>query len=343
MQYRPLGRTDLKVSLIGLGTMTWGEQNSEAEAHAQMDMAMAAGVNFFDTAEMYPVAPRAETQGRTEQYIGSWFAKTGKRREIVLATKVIGPGMFPYIRGGPKLDRASVLAACETSLKRLQTDYIDLYQVHWPQRPANYFGRLGYEEGGDGGVSIEETLDALGELVRQGKVRHIGISNETPWGLSEYLRLHREKNLPRVASVQNPYSLLNRSYEIGLAEFAAREDVGLLAYSPLAMGVLSGKYLDGAKPAGSRMALFTRFTRYQGEQAEAATRAYVELARAQNLDPAQMALAFVNSRSFVVSTLLGATTPAQLKIALDSAALTLSSKVLREIDAIHRRYTIPCP
>ncbi|SEQ50616.1 Predicted oxidoreductase [Solimonas aquatica] len=343
MQYRPLGRTGLNISLIGLGTMTWGEQNSEAEAHAQMDMAVAAGVNFFDTAEMYPVAPRAETQGRTEQYIGSWFAKTGKRREIVLATKVIGPGMFPYIRGGPKLDRASVLAACETSLARLQTDYIDLYQVHWPQRPANYFGRLGYEEGGDGGVSIEETLDALGELVRQGKVRHIGISNETPWGLSEYLRLHREKNLPRVASVQNPYSLLNRSYEIGLAEFAAREDVGLLAYSPLAMGVLSGKYLDGAKPAGSRMALFTRFTRYQGEQAEAATRAYVELARAQQLDPAQMALAFVNSRPFVVSTLMGATTPAQLKIALDSAELRLSSKVLREIEAIHRRHTIPCP
>jgi len=344
MQYRRLGRSDLRVSHVCLGTMTWGEQNSEAEAHAQMDMALAAGVNFFDTAEMYPVAPLAETQGRTEQYIGSWFAKTAQRKKVILATKVTGPGMFPYIRGGTRLDYASVLAACDTSLQRLQTDYIDLYQVHWPQRPANFFGKLGYEaDGSDGGVPIAETLGAMAELVKQGKVRHIGISNETPWGLSEYLRLHREQNLPRVVSVQNPYSLLNRSYEIGLAEFAAREDVGLLAYSPLAMGVLSGKYLGGKRPANTRMTLFTRFTRYQGEHAEAAVHAYVELARSRGLDPVQMALAYVHTRPFTTATIIGATSIEQLRVALDGAELALDSKLLHEIENLHRRYTIPCP
>jgi aryl-alcohol dehydrogenase-like predicted oxidoreductase len=343
MQYSTLGRSDLKVSRIGLGTMTWGEQNSEAEAHAQMDLAVSEGVNFFDTAEMYPVAPRAETQGRTEAYIGSWFRKTGRRRDVVLATKVIGPGMFPYIRGGPCLDRAQVLAACDSSLTRLQTDVIDLYQVHWPQRPANFFGKLGYEHRDVEGPAIDETLGALDELVRQGKVRHIGISNETPWGLHEYLRLHRERGWPRVVSIQNPYNLLNRSFEVGLAEFAHREDVGLLAYSPLAMGVLSGKYLGGARPPGSRMALFTRFTRYGGAEAEAAVRAYVDLAREHGLDPAQMALAYVTSRPFLTSTLIGATTLQQLRSNLDSARLELSASLLEAIESLHRRHTIPCP
>lgn len=343
MQYTTLGRTGLKVSRICLGTMTWGEQNSEADAHAQMDMAVAEGVNFFDTAEMYPVAPRAQTQGRTEEYIGSWFRKTGRRHDIVLATKVIGPGMFPYIRGGPRLDRAQVIEACETSLRRLQTEVIDLYQVHWPQRPTNYFGKLGYEHREVDGPPIEETLGALDELVRQGKVRHVGISNETPWGLHEYLRLHREKGWPRVAAIQNPYSLLNRSYEIGLAEFAHREDVGLLAYSPLAMGTLSGKYLDGARPPNSRMALFTRFTRYSGPEAEAAIRAYVNLAREHGLDPAQMALAYVHSRPFLTSTIIGATTLEQLRSNLDSLRLELSSPLLEAIESLHRRYTIPAP
>jgi aryl-alcohol dehydrogenase-like predicted oxidoreductase len=343
MEYRALGNSGLKLSVIGLGTMTWGEQNSEAEAHAQLDLALDAGVNFVDAAEMYPVPPRAETQGRTEQYIGTWLHKSGRRSDIVLATKVIGPGMFPYLRGGPRLDRAQIIEACETSLKRLQTDAIDLYQVHWPQRPTNYFGKLGYEHRDDDGPGIEETLSALDELVRQGKVRQIGISNETPWGLAEYLRLHREKNLPRVQSVQNPYSLLNRSYEVGLAEFAHREQVGLLAYSPLAFGMLSGKYLDGARPPDARLTLFSRFSRYNGEHGLAATAAYVALARAHGLDPAQMALAYVNSRPFTVSTIIGATTPDQLRSNLGSAALRLPDEVLKGIEQIHARHTIPCP
>lgn len=343
MEYRALGTSGLKLSVIGLGTMTWGEQNSEADAHAQIEQALEAGVNFIDTAEMYPVPPRAETQGRTEQYIGSWLRRTRRRRDIVLASKVIGPGMFPYLRGGPRLDRAQVIAACETSLQRLQTDVIDLYQVHWPQRPTNYFGKLGYEPRAADGPAIEETLAALGELVRQGKVRHVGVSNETPWGVSEYLRLHRERDLPRIQSVQNPYSLLNRSYEVGLAEFAHRERIGLLAYSPLAFGMLSGKYLDGARPPNARLTLFTRFSRYNGEQGVAATAAYVALARQHGLDPAQMALAYVSSRPFVVSNIIGATTAEQLRSNLGSAALTLSDDVLRGIEQIHARYTIPCP
>ncbi len=343
MEYRTLGTTDLRISRICLGTMTWGEQNSEADAHAQLDLAVAAGVNFVDTAEMYPVPPRGETQGRTEAYIGSWLARRGRRQDIVLASKVIGPGAFPYLRGGPRLDRAQVHAACEASLKRLQTDYLDLYQVHWPQRPTNYFGELGYAHRGDGEVTIEETLSALGELVQQGKVRHLGISNETPWGLAEYLRLHRERSLPPVVSIQNPYSLLNRSFEIGLAEFAHRERVELLAYSPLAFGVLSGKYLDGARPAGARLTLFARFGRYNGEHAAAATAEYVRLAAAHGLDPAQMALAFVNSRPFVAATLIGATTLEQLRSNIDSIDVRLPEPLLKGIEAIHARYTIPCP
>lgn len=343
MQYAPLGRTGLQVSRLCLGTMTWGEQNSEADAHAQMDMAVAAGVNFFDTAEMYPVAPRAETQGRTEAYIGTWFKKTGKRRDIILASKVIGPGMFPYLRGGPCLDRAQVLAACEASLRRLQTEVIDLYQVHWPQRPTNYFGKLGYEHRDVDGPSIEETLGALNELVQQGKVRHIGISNETPWGLHEYLRLHREQHWPRVASIQNPYNLLNRSFEVGLAEFSHREQVSLLAYSPMAFGALSGKYLNGARPASTRLVLFTRFTRYSSPEAEAAIQAYVSLAHQHGLDPAQMALAYVNSRPFVTSNIIGATTLEQLRSNLDSLSLTLPAPVLEAIESLHRRHTIPSP
>lgn len=343
MEYRALGNTGLKLSVVGLGTMTWGEQNSEADAHAQLDLALDAGVNFVDTAEMYPVPPKAQTQGRTEQYIGTWLRKSGRRNDIVLATKVIGPGVFPYLRGGPRLDREQIIAACETSLQRLQTDVIDLYQVHWPQRPTNYFGKLGYEHRDADGPTIEATLSALDELVRQGKVRHVGVSNETPWGLAEYLRLHREKGLPRVQSVQNPYSLLNRSYEVGLAEFAHREQVGLLAYSPLAFGMLSGKYLGGARPPNARLTLFTRFSRYNGEQGLAATAAYAALARQHGLDPAQMALAYVNSRSFLVSAIIGATTLDQLRGNLRSAALTLPDEVLREIEQIHARYTIPCP
>ena len=344
MKRNRLGRTDLSVSRIALGTMTWGEQNTEAEAHAQMDYAVAQGINFFDAAEMYPVPPRAETQGRTEQYIGSWFAKTGRRSQIVLATKITGPGDFPYLRSGTRLDRNSVQAACDASLQRLQTDYTDLYQVHWPERNTNYFGRLGYAARNDAAATpIEETLEALAQLVQQGKVRHVGISNETPWGVAEYLRLHREKGLPRIVSIQNPYSLLNRSFEVGLAEFADRERIGLLAYSPLAMGVLSGKYLHGAKPVQARLSLFTRFTRYNNAEAELATREYVALAQKYRLDPAQMALAFVNLQPFVSANIIGATSMTQLASNIASDALTLDAELLQAIERIHRRYTIPCP
>jgi aryl-alcohol dehydrogenase-like predicted oxidoreductase len=345
MDYRPLGHSGLKVSRIGLGTMTWGEQNSELEAHEQMDYAVGQGVNLFDAAEMYPVPPRAETQGRTESCIGSWLKKSRKRHEIVLASKVTGPAEFPWIRGGPKLDRASVLAACEGSLKRLGTDYLDIYQVHWPQRPTNYFGRLGFTTPTerDESVPIEETLGALAELVAQGKVRHVGISNETPWGAGEYLRLHREKKLPRVVSIQNPYSLLNRSFEIGLAEVAHREQLPLLAYSPLAFGMLSGKYLNGARPPQGRITLFARFSRYTSDQGVAATAEYVALARRRGLDPAQMALAFVYGRPFTASVLVGATSLAQLTSDIDSRKLDLDDTLLAEIEAIHKRFTIPCP
>ncbi|TJY63208.1 NADP(H)-dependent aldo-keto reductase [Sinimarinibacterium sp. CAU 1509] len=344
MEYRALGTTGLNVSAICLGTMTWGEQNTEAEAHAQMDLALDSGVNFFDTAEMYPVPPKAETQGLTETYIGTWFKKTGRRKDVVLASKVIGPGMFPYLRGGPRLDREQVLAACDDSLKRLQTDVIDLYQVHWPQRNTNYFGKLGYEpRDEDGVVPIEETLGALAELVQQGKVRHIGISNETPWGVSEYLRLSRERGLPRIQTIQNPYSLLNRSFEVGLSEFSHREGIGLLAYSPLAFGALSGKYLGGVWPEGARLTLFKRFSRYNGDHAEAAIAAYVALAREHGLDPAQMALAFVTAQPFVVSNIIGATSLDQLRSNLASAELKLSVAVQKQIEQIHARYTIPCP
>lgn len=344
MKLRALGTTDLQVSRICLGTMTWGEQNSEAEADEQLDYAVAQGINFIDAAEMYPVPPKAETQGRTEQYLGSWLKARGRRNDLVIATKVIGPGEFPWIRGGPRLDRQSVLAACDSSLQRLRTDYIDLYQVHWPARSTNYFGQLGYRATHDRAATpIEETLGALAELVRQGKVRHIGLSNETPWGVAEYFRLAREKNLPRPVTIQNPYSLLNRSFEVGLAEFSHRDKLGLLAYSPLAFGTLSGKYLGGAQPPQGRITLFARFTRYKGEHAEQAVAEYAALARKHGLDPAQMALAYVNSRPFVNAAIIGATTMEQLRSNIASADLKLGDEVLQGIEAIHRRYTIPCP
>jgi aryl-alcohol dehydrogenase-like predicted oxidoreductase len=341
MELRTLGRTDLKVSQICLGTMTWGQQNTEAEAHEQMDYAVSQGVNFFDTAEMYPVPPMPETQGRTEDYIGSWFKKTGKRRDIVLATKITGPGTA-YLRGGTRLDRASVISACEDNLRRLQTDYIDLYQIHWPERPTNYFGKLGYVHTPDHATPIEETLGALDTLVRDGKVRHVGVSNETPWGLHQYLSASAEKGLARIVSIQNPYNLLNRSFEVGLAEFAHREQLGLLAYSPLAFGMLSGKYLD-AKPENARISLFARFSRYSGEHAMAATREYVALARRHALDPAQMALAFVSARPFVSANIIGATTMEQLRSNIASSEIKLSRDLLQELEQIHKRYTFPCP
>ncbi|MCK7549296.1 NADP(H)-dependent aldo-keto reductase [Marinobacter koreensis] len=345
MQTRKLGKTDIDVTLICLGTMTWGEQNSEQEAFEQLDYAMDQGINFIDAAEMYPVPPRAETQGRTETYLGNWLARRGKRDDLVIASKVAGPGNgLGYLRGGPRLTRDHIRQACEDSLKRLQTDYIDLYQVHWPDRNTNFFGKLGYVHSADEDATpVEETLSALDELVREGKVRHIGLSNETPWGTSQYLHLAQSRGWPRPVSIQNPYNLLNRSFEVGLAEFAHREQTGLLAYSPLAFGMLSGKYLGDKWPEKGRMTLYERFSRYTGARGMEATRAYVELARQHGLSPSQMALAYVNSRSFVTSNIIGATTMEQLKENIASADITLDESVMEGIEAIHRDFTYPCP
>ncbi|MDR2878143.1 MAG: NADP(H)-dependent aldo-keto reductase [Chromatiales bacterium] len=345
MKYSKLGNTEIEVSRIGLGTMTFGEQNSEAEAHAQIDAALAAGINFIDTAEMYPVPPRADTYGLTERYIGSWLRARGGRDRIILASKVAGPARdLDYIRGGARLDRKNIVAALDDSLKRLNTDYIDLYQLHWPDRKTNRFGELGYRhDPEDQPVAIEETLAALADLVKAGKIRHIGVSNETPWGVMRFLQLAAERGLPRIVSIQNPYSLLNRSFEIGLAEISHREAVGLLAYSPLGFGVLSGKYLDGQKPAGARLTSFQRFQRYTREAAQAPIRAYVELARSAYLDPVQMALAYVNTRPFVTSTLIGATNLSQLATNIGSIDIELSDDVLQAIETIHTRQPNPCP
>lgn len=345
MEYRKLGRTDLEVSVLCLGTMTWGEQNTEAEAHAQLDAALAAGVNFIDTAEMYPVPPRVETYTLTEQYIGNWLKRRGRRDEIVLASKVASRAdWLDYIRDGQIcLDRANIEQALHGSLERLQTDYLDLYQLHWPDRNTNFFGELGYQHRPAPSVPIEETLRVLADLVAAGKIRHVGLSNETPWGVMEFLRLAGQCGLPRVVSVQNPYSLLNRIFEIGLAEVAQREDCGLLAYSPLGFGVLSGKYLNGQQPAGARITLFERFSRYSNPQAETATAAYVALAQAHGLDPAQMALAYVSSRPFLTSNIIGATSLAQLQSNLASMELRLEDEVLAGIEAIHQQQPNPAP
>ncbi|MFI0474260.1 NADP(H)-dependent aldo-keto reductase [Halomonas sp. HMF6819] len=343
MQTRPLGRTGLNVSRLCLGTMTYGEQNSEAEAHEQLDRAVAFGINFIDAAEMYPVPPKAETQGLTEKYVGSWLKARGARDDIKLATKIVGPGV-EHIRGGSRMNRAHIHESIDASLARLQTDYVDLYQLHWPERKTNFFGQLGYTAADDQDATpLKETLGALKELVDAGKVRAIGVSNDTPWGVMRMLQLAEEFDLPRVASIQNPYNLLNRSFEVGLAEIAHREDVGLLAYSPLAFGVLSGKYLNGARPAKGRLTLYERFKRYTSPQAEQATQEYVALAQKHGLDPAQMALAFINSRPFLTSNIIGATTMEQLESNLESEALKLDDEVLEGIDAIHQRISNPSP
>ncbi|MEB7884260.1 NADP(H)-dependent aldo-keto reductase [Serratia fonticola] len=346
MQYHRIPHSSLEVSVLGLGTMTFGEQNSEADAHAQLDYALAAGINLIDTAEMYPVPPRPETQGLTEQYIGSWIKARGNRDKIVLASKVSGPirGNDAGIRPQQALDRKNIRAALDASLKRLNTDYLDLYQLHWPQRTTNCFGKLNYQYTDEKAtIPLLETLEALTEQVRAGKIRYIGVSNETPWGVMRYLQLAEKHELPRIVSIQNPYSLLNRSFEIGLAEISQHEGIELLAYSSLAFGTLSGKYLNGAKPAGARNTLFSRFTRYSSAQSQAAIAEYVALAKKHGLDPSQMALAFVRQQPFVASTLLGATTLEQLKINIDSFDVVLNKEVLQALEEIHSRFTIPAP
>jgi aryl-alcohol dehydrogenase-like predicted oxidoreductase len=348
MECRKLGLTGIKVSAIGLGTMTFGEQNTEAEGHQQLDYALEQGLNLIDTAEMYSVPPRVETYGATERIIGSWFKRSGNRNKMILATKVAGPGAvlgLKYVRGGDNiLDRGNIMAAVDASLQRLQTDYIDIYQLHWPSRATNFFGRLGYDHADSSHtVPVEETLDALGELVRAGRVRHIGVSNETPWGVHRFLHAAATRGAERIVAIQNPYSLLNRSYEIGLAEMSIREDVSLLAYSPLAFGVLSGKFLGGARPPEARMVRWSRFARYSNIYADAATLAYSEIARKHGLNLAQMALAFVRQQPFMTSVLIGATTMEQLRTNIASAELQLSTEVIQEINAVHLSHPNPCP
>ena len=346
MEYNKLGQTDIEVSRICLGTMTWGEQNTEKEAHEQLDYAIESGINFIDVAEMYPVPPREETYGLTESYIGNWLSKRKDRDKIILASKVAAKAEWlPYIRGGQiKLDKKNIVQALEDSLRRLKTDYIDLYQMHWPDRDTNFFGKLAYYHAPEkDGIPIAETLAVLDELVKQGKIRAIGISNETPWGCAEYLRISREKELPRIVSIQNPYNLLNRTFEIGISEFSHREQVGLLAYSPLAFGALSGKYLNNQKPEGARLTLFERFNRYLNPQATKATEAYVNLAKKNDLDPSQMALSYVSNRPFLTSNIIGATSMEQLKMDIESINIELSDDVIKDIESIHEKIPNPAP
>jgi len=349
MKLRPLGRTDLRVSEICLGTMTWGQQNTEAEGHLQMDYALDRGVNFFDTAELYSIPPRAETQGTTERIIGSWFAARGNRDKVILASKVVGRTGMEWFRGGrsSRLVREDILHAVEGSLKRLRTDYIDLYQLHWPDRHVALWGsnptRYKDPEPAPDEVSIGETLQVLADLVREGKIRHVGLSNESAWGTMRFVTEAEAGKGPRVVSIQNAYNLLNRTFEVALAEIALREDVGLLAYSPLAQGYLTGKYQRGARPAGARTTLFARGDRYEKPGAEAAIDDYLAVARDFGLDPAQMALAFVTSRTFVTSNIIGATTMEQLAADIDSASLVITPEIEARIDAVHQLRGNPSP
>lgn len=351
MQTRKLGRSGIDVSLICLGTMTWGQQNSEAEGHAQMDYAVSRGVNFFDTAELYAIPPMPETQGRTEEIIGSWFAARRSRDKIILATKVVGRSMMTWFRDDKspsRLNRAQMSEAVNKSLKRLKTDYIDLYQLHFPERPVpwgsiptTYHAKM-YETRTDD-TSIEEQLAVLADFVKEGKVRAVGLSNESPWGMMKFAHASDTLGLPRVQSVQNAYSLVNRTFEAGAAEVCEREDISLLAYSPLAQGYLTAKYRNGARPAGARKTLFERLQRYETPGADVAYEAYFNLAAELGLTPATLALAFVNSRPFMTSNIIGATTMAQLKECLDSESVTLSGEALRRIDEIHHLHMNPCP
>ena len=343
MEYSNLGHSELNVSKICLGTMTFGEQNTQTEAHNQLDFAFANGVNFIDTAEMYPVPPRQETQGDTEKFIGSWLTKRSCRDKVIIASKVAGPGMMDYLRDGAQLVRSQMDQALHDSLSRLQTEYLDLYQIHWPARNTNFFGKLGYQFDQQDSTPIEETLEVLHGYVQQGKIRYIGISNETPWGLMKYLTLAKENNWPRVISVQNPYSLLNRSFEVGLAEFSDREKISLLAYSPLGFGTLTGKYIQKKNLESARLTLFENYNRYSNEQAKQATSLYVKLANDYQISATQMALAYVNSRPFTGANIIGATTIEQLDENIKSIELTLSDEIVEKIELIHQRIPNPSP
>ncbi len=346
MKINELGRTGIKVSRICLGTMTFGEQNTEAEGHAQLDMAVDHGVNFIDTAEAYSFPGKPETQGLSETIIGAWMKARGNRDKVVVATKITGPSAeHSHIRDGNlRFTRDQVAEAVDLSLARLQTDYIDLYLTHWPEREANYFGILDYAHAPDGdGTPLEEQLDALGEQLKAGKIRAIGVANETAWGLMTFLDIAERMGLPRIAAIQNPYNLLCRQFEVGLSEVSMREDCGLLAYSPLAFGALTGKYLNGELPEASRHKLFPEFMRYFKPNGIKATEAYVALARGHGLDPSRMALAFVNSRRFLTSTIIGATNTEQLRSNLETEDMVLPDDVLQGIEAIHIVHSHPAP
>ena len=346
MNFRKLGNTDLKVSTICLGTMTWGEQNNQKEAFEQMDYAISQGINFFDTAEMYAVPSTEKTFGKTETIIGNWFKERNNRKKVILATKISGPGLSWIRGGGLQYTKENISSALLGSLERLQTDYIDLYQLHWPERNTNYFGKLGYKHKTEEREwnDFESILRTLKQFVDEGKIRYIGLSNESAWGLSKFLELSESQNLPRVMSVQNPYNLLNRTYEVGLAEISIREQSGLLAYSPLASGVLSGKYRNNQKPKGSRLQLFgDYFPRYAGKSSNLAVEEYFKIAKKHKISLAQLSLAFVNQQSFVTSNIIGATTMKQLEENIGSTNIKLSSEIIDEINLVHKNNSNPAP
>ena len=348
MNYKKLGNSNLNISTISMGTMTWGEQNTLEEAFEQMDYAYDEGINVFDSAELYPVPPSADTQGETSRILGQWVKSRKIRDKVIIADKVVGRSGMNWFR--PKgiktrLNKKQIEFALERTLKNLDMDYVDIYQLHWPDRPINVFGGLEYEHNDNKDVtSVEETLTALDELVKEGKIRHIGLSNETAWGTSEFLKVASEKNMSKIISIQNPYNLLNRSFEVDLSEISIREQVGLLAYSPLASGVLTGKYFDGKLPKGSRMDLFGhRYPRYKTLNAEAAAKKYHAVASKHGLNPCQMAIKFCEIQKFVSSVIIGQTTMEQLKTNIDSTSLNLSEEVIKDINEVQIIYSNPCP
>ena len=344
MNYKKLGNTDINVSTICLGTMTWGEQNTQSEAFEQMNYSLENGVNFWDTAELYAVPPKAETYGHTETIIGNWFEETKKRKDIILASKVGGPSR-KYMRNGENSFTGKNLEdALHGSLKRLKTDYIDLYQLHWPERNVNNFGKLGYEHKENDWNKFEDVLENLKKFIEQGKIRYVGLSNETPWGVMNYLQLAKDKGLPRMMAIQNPYSLLNRSYEVGLAEVSIRENIGCLAYSPLASGYLSGKYRNKQFPKGSRMERdFDFWTRYRKPNMENAVEDYYKISQKYDLDMSQMSIKFCEVQDFMTSVIIGATTMEQLKTNVESVKVNLDSEVIKEINDVQKKYPNPCP
>ena len=346
MKFKTLGNTDLKVSLICLGTMTWGEQNTQKEAFEQMDYSLDKDINFFDTAELYAVPTKENTYTKTETMIGNWFEERKNRDKVILATKVAGPGVSWIREGGNQFNSKNITEALDGSLKRLKTDYIDLDQLHWPERSTNFFSKLGYRHNKNEGswTAFEDILATAQKFVDQGKIRYLGLSNETPYGLSKYLHLSSTNKFPRVVSVQNPYSLINRTYEVGMAEMSVREKVGLLAYSPLAFGMLSGKYLNGQMPEGSRLKLYGKnFPRYQGTRSQLAVEEYYKISQKYEISLTQMSLAFVNMQPFVDSNIIGATNIKQLEENINSVHINLSDEIIKEINSIHENNPSPAP